>query len=86
MWLQQETIHLRKQYNTDETGLNSKGLPKKSLASKKEECASGLNMSKEQVTVLSCSNVCRTHKLPLMVIGKSKGLQKPKHKIFPSVL
>ena len=58
-------------YNTDETGLHFKALPKKSLTSKKEECAPGFKMSKERVTVLARSNAMGTDKLPLMVIGNS---------------
>ena len=58
-------------YNADESGLNFKALPKKRLASKKEESALGFKMSKECVSVLACSNAAGRHKLPLMVIGKS---------------
>lgn len=58
-------------YNADETGLNFKSLPSKSLAAKEELTAPGFKMSKERVTVLACCNAAGTHKLPLMVIGKS---------------
>lgn len=59
-------------YNCDETGLNFKALPNKSLAAKQELNAPGFKMCKERVTVLACSNAAGTNKLPLMVIGKSK--------------
>ena len=59
-------------YNCDETGLNFKALPKKSLAAKQELSAPGFKMSKERLTVLACSNAAGTNKLSLMVIGKSK--------------
>lgn len=59
-------------FNADETGLNFKMLPKKSLASQKETSAPGHKMSKERITVLACANASGEHKLPLLCIGKSK--------------
>ncbi|XP_046685292.1 jerky protein homolog-like [Homalodisca vitripennis] len=59
-------------YNADETGLNFKALPKKSLASREEKSAPGFKMDKQRLTVLACSNASATNKIPLMVIGKSK--------------
>ena len=69
--MQEETIHPGSLYNADETGLNFKGLPKKSLASKKKKVHLTVQMSKEGVPVLACSNAAGKHILPLMVIGKS---------------
>ena len=60
-------------YNADEFGLFYKLMPDKSLVLKKESCHGG-KLSKERVTVLACSNATGTHKLKLLVIGKS---QKP---------
>lgn len=59
-------------YNADETGLNFKALPNKSLASEQEARAPGFKMNKERVTLMACSNAAGNHKLPLMMIGKSK--------------
>lgn len=59
-------------YNADETGLNFKMLPQKSLASKQEKSAPGHKMNKERITVLACSNASGEHRLPLLCIGKSK--------------
>uniref|UniRef100_A0A1B6FS75 HTH CENPB-type domain-containing protein n=1 Tax=Cuerna arida TaxID=1464854 RepID=A0A1B6FS75_9HEMI len=59
-------------YNADETGLNFKALPTKSLASREEKSAPGFKMDKQRLTVLACSNASATNKIPLMVIGKSK--------------
>ena len=59
-------------YNADESGLNFKALPSKSLASKEESSAPGFKMNKQCVTVLACSNAAGTNKLPIMVIGKSE--------------
>ncbi|GFY06563.1 tigger transposable element-derived protein 2 [Trichonephila clavipes] len=58
-------------YNADETGLNFRALPKKSLASQDEKSAPGYKMSKDRVTLRTCSNAFGNHKFPLMVIGKS---------------
>ncbi|GFT00658.1 jerky protein homolog-like [Trichonephila clavipes] len=58
-------------YNADETGLNFRALPKKSLASQDEKSAPGYKISKDRVTLMACSNAFGNHKLPLMVIGKS---------------
>ncbi|XP_050065139.1 jerky protein homolog-like [Aphis gossypii] len=59
-------------YNADETGLNWKALPRKSLASFQEHAARGYKVSKERVTIMTCANAAGTHKLPLLLIGKSK--------------
>ncbi|XP_046662877.1 tigger transposable element-derived protein 1-like [Homalodisca vitripennis] len=55
-------------YNADETGLNFKALPTKSLASREEKSAPGFKMDKQRLTVLACSNASATNKIPLMVI------------------
>ncbi|XP_008183146.1 jerky protein homolog-like [Acyrthosiphon pisum] len=59
-------------YNADESGLNWKALPRKSLASCQEHAARGFKVSKERVTIMTCANAAGTHKLPLLLIGKSK--------------
>ena len=56
-------------YNADETGLNFKALPTKSLASKEESSAPGFKMNKQRLTVLACSNAVGTNKLPLMAVS-----------------
>lgn len=58
-------------YNTDETGLNFKMLPSKTLAALNESVA-GTKLIKDRITVTPCSNADGTHKLPLFIIGKSK--------------
>ncbi|XP_053969096.1 jerky protein homolog-like [Anastrepha ludens] len=59
-------------FNADETGLNWKALPRKTLASKRETSAPGHKVSKDRVTVLTCANSTGNHRLPLLLIGKSK--------------
>jgi len=70
--LDKEGISGDQLYNCDETSLNFKMLPTKTLASKKETSAPGYKKSKERVTVLACSNVTGDNKLRLTLIGKSK--------------
>ncbi|GFW00056.1 jerky protein homolog-like [Trichonephila clavipes] len=43
-------------YDANETGLNLRALPKKSLASQEEKSAPGYKMSKDRVTLMACSN------------------------------
>lgn len=58
-------------FNCDESGLNFKMLPTSTLASSQEDSAPGYKKKKERVTILACSNVTGTLKLPLCVIGKA---------------
>ncbi|CAI6349299.1 unnamed protein product [Macrosiphum euphorbiae] len=58
-------------YNADEFGLFFKLMPDKSLVMKDETCHGG-KLSKDRLTVLTCSNWSGTDKLKLLVIGKSK--------------
>ncbi|KAL4126596.1 hypothetical protein QTP88_010808 [Uroleucon formosanum] len=57
---------------SDETGLNWKALSSKSLVSQREATAPGYKLSKDRVTVMVCANATGTHKIPLLLIGKSK--------------
>ncbi|GFV41207.1 jerky protein homolog-like [Trichonephila clavipes] len=43
-------------YNVDETGINWKALPRKSLASKRKSTATGFKVSKKRVTAMVCTN------------------------------
>lgn len=47
-------------YNADETGLNFKALPNKTLASQQENRAPGFKME-ERVTLMACSNANGNH-------------------------
>lgn len=59
-------------YNADESGLYWKGLPDKTLVGPEEKTAPGRKMNKERVTFLVCCNATGTHRLKLLVLGKSK--------------
>ena len=56
-------------FNADETGLFWKCLPDTTLHFKGEACSGG-KKSKDRITVLVCSNMTGTEKLPLLVIGR----------------
>lgn len=59
-------------YNCDESGLFFKMTPRETLTHLGEKNASGIKIDKNRITFMPCSNVSGTHKLPLMVIGRSK--------------
>ncbi|GFS66899.1 jerky-like protein [Trichonephila inaurata madagascariensis] len=59
-------------YDVNETGVNCKALPRKSLASKQEYTAPGFKVSKECLTAMVYANARGTYTLPLLVIDKSK--------------
>ncbi|GFY31835.1 jerky-like protein [Trichonephila clavipes] len=52
-------------YNVEETGINWKALPRKSLASKQESTAPSFKVSKERVTAMICANVSGTHDIDI---------------------
>ena len=58
-------------YNADETGLYWRLLPDKTHAVSGEKCTGG-KVSKERITILVCSNMTGSDKLPLLAIGKFK--------------
>ncbi|CAH3998215.1 unnamed protein product [Pieris brassicae] len=59
-------------YNADESGLYWRLLPDHTLPSGNEPSASGRKMMKMRVTFMPCANAAGTHKLQLLVVGKSK--------------
>lgn len=70
--LQSEGICYEQLYNADESGLLWKCLPTRTLAFDSERQAAGHKSSKERITIMTCSNATGSHKLKLVVIGKSK--------------
>lgn len=70
--LKKENLSYEQVYNADESGLNWKCLPTRTLAFEEERGAPGHKSSKERYTVMTCSNVTGNHKLKLVVIGKAK--------------
>lgn len=59
-------------YNADETGLNYKALPNKTLAALSEKYAPGFKMQKQRITAMVCANASGNHRLPLLLIGTAK--------------
>lgn len=59
-------------YNADETGLNWRQLPTKTFVTRDEKKVSGRKLLKERITLMVCSNGAGSHKLKLLVVGKSK--------------
>lgn len=59
-------------YNADESGLFWRLLPKKSFVHREEVSAPGRKLAKDRITFMPCANASGTHKLQLLVIGKSK--------------
>jgi hypothetical protein len=70
--IEKEAFNPDNVYNADETGLYWKKMPTKSLVSKNEQSAPGFKASKSRITAMVCANITGSHKLPLLVIGKSK--------------
>ena len=58
-------------FNCDETGLQYRLLPQKTLVSLLEKRAEGRKKCKDRVTICACAKVTGTIKLPLLFIGKS---------------
>jgi len=58
-------------YNADESGINWKALPRKSLASCHESSAPGYKFSKDRITAIVCANASGDQILPLLVNRKA---------------
>lgn len=69
--MEKEHLTLEQVYNCDETGLNFRMLPDKTLAARSEKHPDGMKKQKDRVTLMACSNATGTHKLPLMFVGKA---------------
>lgn len=59
-------------YNLDETACFFKLLPNKTISAGDDEKGRGMKRSKARITVMICSNATGSHKLRVLVIGKSK--------------
>lgn len=70
--IKEKNLTAEQVYNADESGLYWRLLPDYTLASGNEQSASGRKMMKMRVTFMPCANAAGTHKLQLLVVGKSK--------------
>ncbi|XP_070550400.1 jerky protein homolog-like [Ptychodera flava] len=77
--IEKESYTPEQLYNADESGLYWKLLPRKTLAASSEKSAPGFKVSKDRVTVMGCANASGTHKLPPVIIGKSRNPRCFKH-------
>ena len=71
-FVKREALPCEQLFNCDETGLNFRLLPRTAIATAAKKTVSGLNASKERVTLNVCSDHSGTRKLPLQMIGKSQ--------------
>lgn len=56
-------------YNADESSLNYKALPTKTLASFSEKYAPGFKKQKQRITAMVCANASGKNRIPLLLIG-----------------
>ena len=70
--IESRNISLDQIFNCDETGLNFRLLPEKTLAASFERSVDGRKKSKKRVTLNVCSNASGSIKLPIHLIGKAK--------------
>ena len=78
-WMVEKEIGPEQLYNADETGLYWKLMPSKTLAGASETTAPGHKKVKDRVSLLACANATGSHKLPLLLIGKSQNPRCFKH-------
>lgn len=70
--IRREELDLAQVYNFDETALQYRAIPSRSLVSHLEKSATTFKALKDRLTISPCYNVTGSHKLKLQVIGKSK--------------
>ncbi|XP_065840186.1 jerky protein homolog-like [Oscarella lobularis] len=70
-FISEEKYSLDQIFNLDETGLQFRLLPEKTLAGAFEKSAAGRKKAKDRVTLAACSNASGSIFLPLLMIGKS---------------
>ncbi|XP_046590819.1 jerky protein homolog-like [Neodiprion lecontei] len=58
-------------FDADETDLNFKQMPKRTLVEESSSAPSGFKVNKDRVTIMLCSNADGSLKMPLIIIGKS---------------
>lgn len=81
--LKTHSLNAHQIYNADETALFYKMLYGYTLVHPKEVSAPGYKTAKDRVTFMPCANTSGAHKLPLLMIGKSKNPRAFKNKEIP---
>ena len=70
-----QLIHLLSKsniYNADESGLNWRALPRKTLVCSNENTAPGRKVNKDRVKAMCYANASGSHKISIFIIGKYK--------------
>lgn len=75
-FIKENEISLEHIYNADETGIYFRCLPTSTLAGPNETSPDGFKKNKERITALICANATGSHKIKLLIIGKSKNPRK----------
>lgn len=70
-------------YNMDETALLFKQTPRFTYHFNSKNLVRGTSMKKDHLTVILCTNALGTHKIPLVLIGKTKNPRCFSEKIVP---
>ncbi|XP_050294297.1 jerky protein homolog-like [Anthonomus grandis grandis] len=70
-------------YNADESAAFWRALPDTTWVHSQEQSAPGRKISKDRVTFMPCCNAAGTHKLPLLVLGKSANPRAFKNATLP---
>lgn len=71
-FIKEHNIDLDNVYNADETGVYFRCLPTSTLAGPTEMSVHGFKKNKNRITILTCANATGSHKIKLLMIGKSK--------------
>lgn len=71
-FLQDNNYDYENVYNADETGLLYRSLLNRTLVSATEKEVAGHKLIKDRLTVMFCANADGSHKIPPLLIGKSK--------------
>ena len=61
-------VDLNDVYNMDETGLNYRSIPKRTLASQPRK---GIKQAKDRITAVLSSNATGTYKFKVLIIGNA---------------
>lgn len=78
-------LHEDQIYNADESAIFWRALPTGTLVSQDEKSAPGRKIPKDRLTFMPCCNASGTHKLPLLILGKSKNPRVFKNASLPVI-
>ena len=79
--IMRENLNLENIYNADESGIYWKILLNYTFVLSTENVAAGFKENKDRFTALFCANATGSHRIPLLIIGKSAKPRDLKHLI-----